>query len=221
MKTLLLNVAVTLFLSFIGQAQQTMTFSSGAAERGFTFKGWNSNTNIIWINNTSEHSTATCTINSGTWNFVSFTTEPFTSIPNFKVTSNKGDTYSVDNDTTSIHTLNWTGITTVTFTILNGNFNNKSCLFDNFVYSLNTPNTVYNPTTSNISVYPNPIGNKLYLSYTGNASNLKTEFYNVIGKLVKSSVSTTQINVSDLSPGVYLIKVKTEAGTSVQKLIKK
>ncbi len=222
MKTLLFYLALTLCMPFIGQSQETMTFSSGATEAGFTFNGWTSDKSTIWMSNTIENSTATCTINSGTWNFISFYTGPYTSIRNFMVTSNKGDSYSFKGDTVTTHTLNWTDITSVTFTILNGNFQQGSCDFDDFVYSTNTLDIASKPSAANIVLYPNPIvGNKLYLSNTDTEPNLKVEFYNVIGKLVKSSTSVSPIDVSDLTYGVYLVKVKTHSDTFTQKLFKK
>ncbi len=74
----------------------------------------------------------------------------------------------------------------------------------------------------NVSLYPNPVKNILSLKFPTNLrEDLNIEIYNVLGKRIKSVVKSNevpQINVSDLSKGVYLIKIySTETNSFITK----
>jgi pectate lyase len=89
--------------------------------------------------------------------------------------------------------------------------------------------TSYTPTlgltqnneTTKFNVYPNPVTNNLFI----NASNQKIEkvmIYSMTGAKVKAvSKFTESIDVSDLNPGNYLLKITSNQGTLTQKIIKK
>jgi len=72
-----------------------------------------------------------------------------------------------------------------------------------------------------IKVFPNPVsGNKIYFEY---GKSIEIKIYDVLGKLVlKSSVSNTMNNVdiSSLQKGVYILKMKSDLGTTTKKLIR-
>ena len=72
-----------------------------------------------------------------------------------------------------------------------------------------------------ITVYPNPVNNVLHFS--GTDKILDTEIYNMAGQKVLSAgkVSGEGLNVSKLTKGAYILKVKTAAGPQSIKLIKK
>ncbi len=81
---------------------------------------------------------------------------------------------------------------------------------------------------NNISVYPNPVINgKVMVGNLENVSLTKVEIYNSLGLLVKSTgknltQNTLVIDVQDLSPGIYLMKIATEQyKTITRKLIVK
>lgn len=70
-----------------------------------------------------------------------------------------------------------------------------------------------------LNVYPNPTDNILNIEAPFN-SNL--ELHNISGKLIKSfsqSTDKTQIDVSNIASGVYLLKVLNDAGTVTRKII--
>jgi hypothetical protein len=70
-----------------------------------------------------------------------------------------------------------------------------------------------------LQIYPNPA--KTFLNVTStNFEEKEVEIYNVLGKVVLSSkVINSQVNVSNLAAGLYVVKV-TEAGkTSSRKLV--
>ncbi len=69
----------------------------------------------------------------------------------------------------------------------------------------------------NINIYPNPTKDVVYI--TSDKPIKSVEVYDVLGKLLKTDYSD-KINVSQLPNGYYLLKIKTETGESVEKLIK-
>jgi pectate lyase len=75
--------------------------------------------------------------------------------------------------------------------------------------------------TPTFSLYPNPVSDLLYLS----ATDQKIEnviIYSMTGALVKTvSNRTDAIDVSDLNSGNYLVKLITDQGSYIQRVIKK
>ena len=74
--------------------------------------------------------------------------------------------------------------------------------------------------TDNISIYPNPANDKLQI--TGVTSGT-VEIINTKGQIVTSLTAAdtkTAIDISGLSDGVYIIKIMTDQGIVVKKLIK-
>jgi sugar lactone lactonase YvrE len=74
-----------------------------------------------------------------------------------------------------------------------------------------------------VTVYPNPVSNSLQVSFSGNIQNAMVEIYNMIGESVKQvSANSNQvsINISDLSEGVYSVRIQTNEGTEIKKIIK-
>lgn len=59
-----------------------------------------------------------------------------------------------------------------------------------------------------ISVYPNPTKDVLNIA-SNEKKVISASFYSTDGKLVKSVVGSTSININDLSAGVYIVKIKT------------
>lgn len=71
-----------------------------------------------------------------------------------------------------------------------------------------------------LSFYPNPVSNgKIYIT---SKSSLDKEItiFDVLGKKVLQTViNSRDLNVSALSPGVYIIKIKEGDATATRKLI--
>jgi len=74
------------------------------------------------------------------------------------------------------------------------------------------------------SIFPNPASDNIYIEvYSDYAEKLKIDFYNTGEQLVKSIPEykeNSPVDISQLQPGIYYIKVLTETGSSIQKLIK-
>ena len=71
-----------------------------------------------------------------------------------------------------------------------------------------------------LSIYPNPVSDMLYVSAPEMVSEV--QIFNLQGQLVRSLQGDIhEISVSDLSDGVYMMKVRTESGsTTTQKIVK-
>ncbi|MXN92148.1 T9SS type A sorting domain-containing protein [Flavobacterium sp. Sd200] len=74
-----------------------------------------------------------------------------------------------------------------------------------------------------LNIYPNPVsGGRLYItSKTG--QNKDVAIFDVLGKKIMQATlsNNKELNVSDMTPGVYIIKVKEGEATSTRKLIVK
>ena len=75
-------------------------------------------------------------------------------------------------------------------------------------------------TIDGLSFYPNPVTNgKIYISSKLNADKQITIF-DVLGKKVLQTLLTSkELNVASLSPGVYIIKIEEGDATATRKLI--
>ncbi len=85
---------------------------------------------------------------------------------------------------------------------------------------LSTPN--YISESSNILIYPNPVNDIFKIdSKELNISNIN--IYDYSGRLVKSILwNKESTNLNDLSPGMYILQIKTDEGiTTSRKIIKK
>lgn len=78
--------------------------------------------------------------------------------------------------------------------------------------------------TSQVSVYPVPANDVINVSNTANMIINSVEIVDLNGRTVKNSmfknVSDLQINVSDLSSGMYLMNISTDQGKISKKVIK-
>jgi hypothetical protein len=98
---------------------------------------------------------------------------------------------------------------------------------DQFVLNIDDVAVSVDLSTSNfaknqLKVYPSPVNDLLYVSSeTNTIDSLKIVDFN--GRTVKQlSVNNqnAEINVSDLTAGVYMISIETENGSTVQKFVK-
>jgi hypothetical protein len=76
------------------------------------------------------------------------------------------------------------------------------------------------PIIDGLSIYPNPTNSgRIYIS-TKLSLDKKVEIFNVLGKKVLETVITSkEVNLSNLTAGVYIIKIKEGEATATRKLI--
>ena len=69
------------------------------------------------------------------------------------------------------------------------------------------------------SIYPNPATDLISISGVDNIKSIKV--YSILGSLEKEALNTNQIDISELSSGIHLIKVDNGTGTAfTEKIIK-
>jgi hypothetical protein len=78
--------------------------------------------------------------------------------------------------------------------------------------------TPLQPYAKDISVYPNPATESITVGSALIPDRL--EIYDMLGSLVSTGLNSKTIPVSDLSPGVYFLKVYTKSGVSLEKFIR-
>lgn len=74
-----------------------------------------------------------------------------------------------------------------------------------------------------LNVYPNPVDNELTISVAVE-DNSVAQIYSVTGALVRTinlNQEVTTVNIGELSPGIYLVKVETGDEVMVKRIIKK
>lgn len=79
-----------------------------------------------------------------------------------------------------------------------------------------------NKTIDGLNFYPNPVSNgRIYVS-SKLGLDKEVLIFDVLGKKVlQAIISSKELNISSLSPGVYIIKFKEGDDTATRKLIVK
>ncbi len=94
------------------------------------------------------------------------------------------------------------------------------CLFTFAASAQDAKQSVKDQTIEGLNFYPNPVSNgKIYIT---SKSSLDKEItiFDVLGKRVlQTTLNSRELNVSNLSPGVYIIKIKEDDATATRKLI--
>ncbi|HJV77649.1 MAG TPA: alpha-amylase family glycosyl hydrolase [Paludibacter sp.] len=75
------------------------------------------------------------------------------------------------------------------------------------------------PSLNNIVVFPSEAVDAVHI--TTPSSVLKVNVYNTQGMLIKTTKNSTEINVQNLSSGVYILEVSTLEGNSIHRIIKR
>lgn len=71
-----------------------------------------------------------------------------------------------------------------------------------------------------LSLYPNPVTNGRVYIATKNDVEKEIQIFDVLGKKVfYTQLNARELNISSLSPGVYIIKIREEESTATRKLI--
>ena len=100
-----------------------------------------------------------------------------------------------------------------------GGLSAKSNTIDATTLGLNENNVL------TVKIYPNPVINdEVSISIPTVSSNTTMSLFGLDGRLfLKENIknNTTTINMSKIPSGVYLLKVESEEGSQVSKIIKK
>ncbi len=82
--------------------------------------------------------------------------------------------------------------------------------------------TITNINSDEIIIYPNPASDKIQFLSSVSLDNATIEIYSISGKIVNniSANNNNEINISNLSKGIYIIKINSETVNFVEKFIK-
>jgi len=73
---------------------------------------------------------------------------------------------------------------------------------------------------NNVNIYPNPSNDKINISLSDKNKNALIKIYNLFGELIyQDKVSSSMINLSNHSAGVYIVKIQIENKIISQKLV--
>ncbi len=98
----------------------------------------------------------------------------------------------------------------------NGNFGSQAT----YLIDVDVPAGIEDVTMENTTVYPNPATDVLTINSGSQVQ--RVEIFNIQGQLVKAEAGDVHtISVKDLANGLYTLKLTTENGTSMHKIIKK
>ena len=76
------------------------------------------------------------------------------------------------------------------------------------------------PTIEGLSFYPNPVSNGKIFITSKLSLDKEITIFDVLGKkVIQTYLNSKELNVSSLSPGVYIIKIKEGDATATRKLI--
>ena len=93
-------------------------------------------------------------------------------------------------------------------------------VFGEPIHFVNVPT----PKTSDIKIYPNPTSGELRIEIAGQARNdvQSVEVFDVYGRKHSYGLTTdgAVINISHLNSGIYFVKITTENGVVVKKIVK-
>ncbi|HUZ61405.1 MAG TPA: lipocalin-like domain-containing protein [Hanamia sp.] len=92
------------------------------------------------------------------------------------------------------------------------------------IISSTSSSVIMNPNNVKIKLYPNPVGDNLFIEPAFQMNNSVCKIIDINGRVMqtfKSNSISDNINVSYLSAGVYFFKIGTGKGQNVIKFIKK
>lgn len=99
--------------------------------------------------------------------------------------------------------------------------------FDNFkVSAVNTlPLSLKKLAAATFSIFPNPVTDVVTITNSENIGVEQIEIFDISGKKVQSqnfnNENEVQLNLGDFASGTYLLHIKTNAGTAIEKVVKK
>ena len=70
-----------------------------------------------------------------------------------------------------------------------------------------------------LTVYPNPATNKLTIKSSLNYQNIKITILKMFGESILTITNQTEIDISSIPSGTYLLKIEIDGKTQTKKLI--
>ena len=77
-------------------------------------------------------------------------------------------------------------------------------------------------TIDGLNIYPNPASSDRVYITSKSSQSKEIEVYDVLGKkILHATITGKELNISNLTPGVYIIKIKEGEATATRKLVVK
>lgn len=98
---------------------------------------------------------------------------------------------------------------------------NNACRMDDFSIIENSTASVTDLSEYNFKAYPNPANNQLFISASEQINAI--QIFSILGKMVlnkKTNATKINLNIADLSPGIYMVKTQIDTKVGTYKLIK-
>ncbi len=95
-------------------------------------------------------------------------------------------------------------------------------IYDSALFTIDSSLGLDDNLLSNISLFPSPFENDISIKLPNNIKILKTEIYNNLGQTVyNSSENKSNLDLSNLQSGLYILNLKTSLGNASYKIVKK
>ena len=87
-------------------------------------------------------------------------------------------------------------------------------------YKIEKTNTYLTQNINGLTIYPNPVSNgKVFISTSLNLTK-EIKIYDVLGKKIMSeTLMGKELNISNLTPGVYILKITENNFSATRKLV--
>lgn len=131
--------------------------------------------------------------------------------------------FNLDSSIFTNNTLGFTATTTsvvVYIRALGATTEDNEVFYDNFSLVQDATASVDDVFASNLKIYPNPANE--YITVESRNIKIKSlEIYSLLGQKMKSDLQlkNDKVDISDLSNGLYLLRVSAESGSSTRKIV--
>ena len=78
----------------------------------------------------------------------------------------------------------------------------------------------YSFLEKNIHIFPNPTNGLIHIESNNRFEFLEITLYNALGKTIKINLSNENIDLSDISSGIYFLIIRTSKGMITKKIMK-
>lgn len=196
-----------------GTATVTATANDGSGIVGTIDIDISGQTPVQTVTVTADGGSAEITDKAGTLQMTATVTPDTACIMEVTWTVNDEGLASVSE--TGLLTAVANGTVTVTARAKDGSY--KSGTLDVVISGQNVG--ISNDRTSEISIYPNPAKNQVFVNYD---RQVEVAIYNIVGVEVhKRMINVNEaIDISDLETGVYLFNITVDSHTSIHRLVK-
>jgi hypothetical protein len=69
-------------------------------------------------------------------------------------------------------------------------------------------------------IYPNPVTTVVNINSEDNIEIKKVSLYTTLGQLVKTTIDSPTIDITELSAGTYYLSIESANGITMQKVVK-